>query len=106
MQGSPPPELPVGTGVDATAEDADGGNVLVGRGVFVNVAVGVIGVAVGMAAWVSAIIVKATTAAVLCSSIGLTVGTGVACASHALMVNVIMSTRVSLEKHFMFISPY
>ena len=44
------PELPLGTGVNVTPEAGNGGIVLVGTGVSVNVAVGGTGVAVGMAA--------------------------------------------------------
>ena len=61
--GSPAPALLLGSGVNVTCRDARGRNVLVGAGVSVTVAVGGGGVAVGMAAWVSAIIVKATAAA-------------------------------------------
>jgi hypothetical protein len=57
------------------------------------------GVAVGMADWVSAIIVKAAAAIVPCRSIALTVG--VAASPHALMISAIVSIRVRLEKHFM-----
>jgi hypothetical protein len=101
IHGSPPPELPFGTGVSVTGEEDNASGVSVGRGVFVNVAVGGIGVAVGMAAWVSAIIVKATAAAVLCRSSALSVGGGVACAPHALMISVNMTIRVRLEEYFM-----
>ena len=73
-------------------------------GVSVNVAVGGIGVAVGMAAWVSAIIVKAAAAIVLCMSTGLTVG--VACCTTRTDDQRITSTRVRIEKHFMSTSPY
>jgi hypothetical protein len=62
--GSLPPELPLEAGVDVIAVDGGGMKVGVGRGVFVNVAVGGMGVAVGMAAWVSAITVKAAAATV------------------------------------------
>jgi len=102
IHGSPPPELPLGTGVIVTSEDGNGGKVLVAAGVSVNVAVGGGGVAVGMADWVSATIVNAAAATVLCMSTALTVG--VACAQrapHPLMSSVIMSTRVRIEKHFM-----
>jgi hypothetical protein len=92
--------------VNIIPEAGNGGTVLVAAGVFVNVSVGGGGVAVGMAAWVSAIIVMATAAAVICKSTGLTVGGGVACAPHALVLSVIMSTRVRIEKHFMLTSPY
>lgn len=77
---------------------------LVGTGVFVGVSVGGIGVEVGMAAWVSAIIVRASAADVLCMSNTLSVG--VASAPHALMISVIINSRVRIEKHFMWTYPY
>ena len=102
MHGSPPPELLLGTGVNVTCEEGNGGKVLVAAGVSVNVAVGGGGVAVGMADWVSASIVKATAAIVLCMLTALTVG--VACAPRApqaLTISAVMSIGVTLEKHFM-----
>src|SRR5512146_67388 len=96
----PPPELPIGAGVTVTCAAGKGGTVSVGRGVFVNVSVGGGGVAVGMAAWVCAIIVKATAAAVICMSSALTAGVGVAFAPQALRVSVIASTRVRVKKDF------
>src|SRR5687768_14825561 len=106
MHGSPPPEFPPGTGVNVPSEDGNASKVLVGAGVSVNVAVGGGGVAVGMAAWVSATIVKAAAATVPCMSTALPIGVGVACAPHALRISVVVSTRVRTEKHFMWISPY
>ena len=79
--------LPLGTGVNVPAEGGNGRNVLVGAGVSVIVAVGGGGVAVGMAAWVSAITVKAAAAIVPCRSTGLAVG--VAPVPHALRISVI-----------------
>jgi hypothetical protein len=101
--------LPPETEVDVTPEGGKGGNVTVGAGVSVNVAVGGIGVAVGMAAWVSAIIVKAAAAIVFCMSTALTVGIAVVSAlraPHALTLNASIITRVRLEKHFIWTSPY
>ena len=95
------PELLLGTEVNVPSQVGKGGNVLVAAGVSVKVAVGG-GVAVGMAAWVSATIVKAATMTVFCMSTALSVG--VACAPrapHALIISVIRSTRVRIEKHFM-----
>src|SRR5919109_4614402 len=91
-----PPEVPLGTGVKVTSEEGNASGVLVGAGVSVNVAVGGGGVAVGMAAWVSATTVRAAAAIVPCMSTGLPIGAGVACAPHALMVSVITSTRVRI----------
>jgi hypothetical protein len=98
IQGSPAPEFASGTAVNVASRVGRGGTVTVGMGVSVGVAVSV---AVGMAAWVSAIIVKAAAAIVFCMSATLTVGMGVACAPQALMISVLMSTRVRIEKRFM-----
>ena len=94
-QGSPPPEFVLGTGVNVTPAGGNAGKVLVGAGVFVIVAVGGV-VAVGMAASVSAIIVRATAAAVLCRASTSTVGGGVACAPHALVLSAIRIIRVRI----------
>ena len=67
-------EFPPGLCVSATPSVGKGMNVLVGTGVFAIVAVGGIDVAVGMAAWVSAMIVEAAEIAVTCRSTGLIVG--------------------------------
>lgn len=98
---SPPPALLFGSGVSVTAEDGNGRGVMVGRGVLVGVSVGGIEVAVGMAAWVPANIVRATAATVLCMSITLIVGGGGTFAPQALMVSVTISIRVRIEKRFM-----
>jgi hypothetical protein len=100
MHGSLPPELLSGTDVNVASKDGRGGIVLVIAGVFVNVAVGGTGVAVGMAACVSATMVKAAAAIVFWMSTGLTVGMGVVCtlrAPHALMSSVMMTIRVGVE---------
>ena len=89
--------MPSGTGVNVAPREGNGIKVSVGAGVSVNVAVGGTGVEVGMAAWVSAIIVKAAAAIVACKSAGLAVGVGVAAVPQALMVSVIMSNRVRLK---------
>ena len=106
MHGSLPPELLSGTDVNVASKDGRGGIVLVIAGVFVNVAVGGTGVAVGMAACVSATMVKAAAAIVFWMSTGLTVGEGVSAVPHALTVSAIISTSVRIENHFMWISPY
>src|SRR5688572_30454425 len=65
---------PVGVSVTSRVGSVTG--VSVGRGVSVGVSVGGMGVAVGMAAWVCATMVKAAATAVFWISTGLTVGTG------------------------------
>jgi len=108
IHGSSAPETPLGTEVNVASRVGRGGSVLVTAGVSVKVAVGGGGVAVGMAAWVSATTVRAATMTVFCMSTGLSVG--VACmlppAPQALMSSVIRSTRVRIEKYFMSASPY
>lgn len=72
-----PPELLAGTAVKVGSSRV--GNemgVSVGTGVGLGVSVGGRGVAVGIAAWVSATTVKAADTAVFCISTGLTVGAG------------------------------
>jgi hypothetical protein len=93
--------LPLEPGVAVTPADGRvrGMDVRVGRGVFVNVAVGGMGVAVGMAAWVSAITVKAAAATVPWKSIGAAVGAG--CPLHPLMSRAITRNRVGMKKRFM-----
>src|SRR6188474_3984576 len=95
IHGSSPPEMPLGTEVNVASRVGKGGKVLVAAGVSVNVAVGGGGVAVGMAASVSATTVRAATMTVFCMSTGLSVGA--ACmlppAPQALMSSVIRSTR-------------
>ena len=91
MHGSPALEFPPGLCVSATPSVGKGMNVLVGTGVFAIVAVGGIDVAVGMAAWVSAMIVEAAEIAVTCRSTGLIVGAASGEAPHALTINVIVS---------------
>lgn len=70
-----PPEVG-GTGVNETASVGSSAGVLVGGGVTVGVSEGGNGVAVGMAACVSATIVKAAATAVNCTSAALIVGAG------------------------------
>ena len=81
--------------------------VFVGTGVFVRVAVGGIGVVVGMAAWVSARIVRAAATAVPCKSTGLIVGVafGTTRTLQALMISVITRACVRIEKFFKWRSP-
>lgn len=70
------------------------GSVGVEAGVFVRVAVGGGGVAVGMAAWVSASIVTTSETIVFCMSTALTVG--VACGTpQAPLISVITSVGTS-----------
>jgi len=63
-----------GVKVAAVAEVGKVSGVFVGKGVCVGVSVGGNGVAVGMAAWVSATSVKAPATAVFCTSAALIVG--------------------------------
>ena len=75
MQGSPALGFSVGIGVNVTSRVGKGVDVTKVTSVFVGTAVGKGGfVAVGMAAWVSASIVRAAATAVTCRSTGLTVG--------------------------------
>lgn len=77
----------VGIGVYVTSKVGKGVEVTKDISVFVETAVGEGGfVAVGMAAWVFASIVRAAATAVLCRLTGLTVG--VTCAPQALTINV------------------
>jgi hypothetical protein len=62
--------------VAVTSRVGSEAGVLVGRGVKVGVSVGGTGVAVGMASWVWATMVKAAASAVDCTSAALIVGTG------------------------------
>jgi hypothetical protein len=89
--------------VNVTSEEGKGSGVLVGGGVSVKVGVGEGGVAVGMAAWVPAIIVEAPAAIVPCRSIASAVGA--ACAPQALRMSVTTSSLVRFKKYFMWISP-
>lgn len=75
-QGSPPAAAVGGADVNDTASVGTSSGVLVANGVCVGVSVGGNGVAVGMAACVSATIVKAAATAVNCTSAALIVGAG------------------------------
>ena len=70
-----------------------------------TVAVGRNNVAVGMAAWVSARLVTAAAIAVLFRSFRLIVGVacGVLRVPHALIISVITSTWMRIEKRFMWL---
>lgn len=93
-QGSP--ELIGGTDVSVTARDGNASGVSVGKGVCVGVSVGGNGVAVGIAAWVSATIVNAAATAVNCTSAALIVGAG--SAPHAVMT--IADITMIMERNF------
>jgi len=79
------------------AEVGKGRGVLVGKGVWVGGSVGGAGVAVGMAACVSATMVNAAATAVFCTSTACMVGA--AGVPHALLSKA-MTTMVRLEKRF------
>ena len=96
IHSSPAPELPLET--DVNVADGRGRKVAVGGGVFVIVGVGGGGVAVGITAWVSATIVKASATTVFWMSSGLSVGA--AWAPQPLTIRVVMSTKLRIAKHF------
>jgi len=91
----------VGCCVGATSSVGDGIRVSVGSGVGLGVSVGGMGVAVGMAACVSAPLVDATTIAVFCMSTGLIVG--VASAPQALITIAKIMTKVLNLKCFILV---
>ena len=93
----------MGAEVGVPAEEVNGSKVMVGRGVCVNVAVGGSSVAVGIAAWVSAITVKAAAATVPCRSTAGAVG--VVCEPHPLMTSVKIRVRMRMEGYFTLNSP-
>lgn len=95
-QGSPPAAAVGGAGVNETASVGDSTGVLVGGGVCVGGSVGGKGVAVGMAACVSATMVKAAATAVFCTSAGLIVGSGAAPQA----VTIIEDMTMIMEKNF------
>ena len=101
--GSPPPAFALVGGkvdVNVTFRVGRGTGVSVGRGVSVGVSVGGRGVFVGMAAWVCATMVNAAATAVFCTSTALIVGVAGA-APQALMINVVKTMTVRMERRFM-----
>src|SRR5258706_1053938 len=99
-------EVSTGVGVNEIASGF-GVNVgpKVGMGGKLAVAVGRSNVAVGMAAWVSTKFVTAAAIDVLCRSVRLTAGVACGAAPQALMISVITSAWVRIEKRFMWTSP-
>ena len=98
-QGSPPDVLvAIGAGEKLASSVGNGSGVFVGKSVWVGISVGGNGVAVGMAAWVCAIIVDAAETAVFCTSTALMVGTG--SAAHALRIKASMTTDEKMTNRF------
>jgi len=100
-----PPALLTGAGVKVACNVADVGNaigVFVGGSVGLAVSVGGNGVAVGIAACVSATMVNAAATAVNCTSAALIVGA--AGAPHALIITVIAAINEEIAKCFMLLS--
>lgn len=88
--------------VGVTSRVGNASGVSVGGGVSVGVSVGGTGVAVGIAAWVCATMVKAAAIAVFCTSTGLTVGTAGAPQAVMSVARVARATiLVSVENRFM-----
>jgi hypothetical protein len=100
--GSPPVLLLTGAVVDVnvTLRVGKDNGVLDGSGVWVGVSVGGSGVAVGTAAWVSAIMVMAAATAVFCTSTAFIVGGG-GSAPQALTSKVVKRMTVRKERRFM-----